>query len=251
MTSKEKVLMKTMTGEHFMLTRIHFSVPDRATVVRMFSRLKCVDFDPEQKRWTWLYGDEAKGLKFEVPYNKVPRESRPIVLGSIFFTSDKAGYLNTNSFERATKFLTFFDQKLRREYMEFTEIEIVNKLIDPSEISPELHRKYFDLTPARTNKAEVAWERMQMIANSPISQERKRELLFQRSTRDAKKTLDLIERLPCNFYEPEGVRSLETALKMREILAVQHWLGKTDFSFYDLLQPMVKQLKPHASDLGC
>lgn len=244
MFGKQKALMKTMTGEHYMLARVHFKIRDKTKVLRTFSRLKCIEFDPHQKRWTWLYGDEAKGLKFEVPYNKVPPESRPVVLASFFLPSDEAGYFNTNSFDRATKAITFFDQKIGRQAIEFTDIEVVNKLIGSDEMSPDLHQKFFDSGPPRSNKADVAWERMQMIAEAPISPERKRELLHQRTMNDAKKPLDLVERLPTNFYDPEGIKFLETSLRMRETIAIQHWLGKKDYSFHDLVQTMFKQFDP-------
>lgn len=242
MAADDKVLLKTMTGENFMLARIHFIIRDKNKVLQTLARLKCTDFDRAQGRWTWLYGSEAKGLKFELPFESIPVERRPIILGSIFLTNDAEGYLNTNSFERATKFLTFFDQKIGRAAMEFTDIEIVNKLITSTEMAPNIYQKYFDLTPPRSNRADVAWERMQMIADAPISQDRKRDLLQKRALDDAKKPLDLIERLPCNFYDPEGIRTLEAALKMREVIAMQHWRGNTDFNFHNLIEPMIKQL---------
>ena len=52
MFGKQKTLMKTMTGEHYMLARVHFKVRDKIKVLRTFSRLKCIEFDPQQKRWS-------------------------------------------------------------------------------------------------------------------------------------------------------------------------------------------------------
>ncbi|KPK75131.1 MAG: hypothetical protein AMJ79_12475 [Phycisphaerae bacterium SM23_30] len=54
----------------------------------------------------------------------------------------------------------------------------------------------------------------------------------------AKVTLPEIEKFPVYFYE-EGISSLETALRIRQVLAFEHWKGITDYTLYDVLKTMI------------
>ncbi len=44
-----------------------------------------------------------------------------------------------------------------------------------------------------------------------------------------------IERLPVHYYE-DGIQGFSTALKLRQIVAVQHWLGNPGYTLFDALQ---------------
>ena len=53
----------------------------------------------------------------------------------------------------------------------------------------------------------------------------------------AKQPLPEIERFPVHYYE-DGIQGFETALQMRQIVALQHWLGNTGYTFFDVFQSM-------------
>jgi hypothetical protein len=105
---EKKYFLTTWTGEPYQLARIHYDVFNRAGIATIFSVLKCMDYDPDRKRWVWLYHGEAKELQFSRPYSSIPEEKHPIVLGSFFSRSDQEMFLNVNSFDRAAKAIVFF-----------------------------------------------------------------------------------------------------------------------------------------------
>jgi hypothetical protein len=44
-------------------------------------------------------------------------------------------------------------------------------------------------------------------------------------------------------FSEEGIQSFKTALKMRQIIAYQHWLGNTSYSMHDIIQEMMQRMK--------
>ena len=45
--------------------RLHYEVYDDNVLRSTFSKLRCMDYDASQRRWVWLYTDEAKSLPFK------------------------------------------------------------------------------------------------------------------------------------------------------------------------------------------
>lgn len=246
MGSLNRTRVTTMTGEHCQLARVHYKIRNAANVFKIFSGLECMDFQQSRQRWVWTYEKEASRLGLQVAWNKVPADHIPVVLGSFFLKRPTEGFFNFNSFERAIKGISFFAKKLPRTVLEITDIEIVNKLFDGPVNHATIHAEYFDSGPSPTSKAEVALERIEMIESSGLSDEQKMKLQFAELERRARKPLELIERLPCNFYD-DGIEVLEKALQMREAIALHHFLGNKDYSFWDLMQEMMKNYSqvPH------
>src|SRR5712692_1676290 len=66
----EKQLLMTMTGEIHQPVRLYYTVYDQAAVLKVFSKLRCMDEDQDSQRWVWLYHGEAKKLKFHTSYSE-------------------------------------------------------------------------------------------------------------------------------------------------------------------------------------
>ncbi len=46
--------------------------------------------------------------------------------------------------------------------------------------------------------------------------------------------------MPVHYYE-EGIADFETSCRFRQMIAMQHYLGKEDYSFYDLIQELLQR----------
>jgi hypothetical protein len=107
------------------------------------------------------------------------------------------------------------------------------------QVSPE---QIFDTQQATVCDPEALVRQIaELVAHIQDTQEKFRvaeEYMHARS----REPLPEVERFPIHFYE-DGIRSLETALKMRQIIAFQHFLGNTGYSRYDVIQEMVKGIK--------
>jgi hypothetical protein len=69
----------------------------------------------------------------------------------------------------------------------------------------------------------------------------KMRILIKELDRKGKQPLAGIERLPIHFYE-DGIVGFETALRLRQIVAMQHWLGNADYSLSDAIREMAKKM---------
>lgn len=103
----QKQLLATMTGEIIQPVRIYYRIKDKDAVKKVFSKLKCIDFDSDNQRFIWLYEKEAKKLKFDKPATEIPLEYKPLVIGSFHTSKVDEMYLETKSFERALVAIPF------------------------------------------------------------------------------------------------------------------------------------------------
>jgi hypothetical protein len=233
--SSAKQLLMTMTGEIHQPVRLYYQVFDQAAVLHAFAKLRCMDNDRDQKRWVWLYHGEAKKLKFHTSYSTIPRKMRPIVLGYFRFTSAEEMYLDVRSCERATKAVVFFDRYLKRSITQVTHAAIVNRLFAYTTSGlPELEGLFAPDTITEIDGEEMllrAAESLQTIQDP----RQRMAMAFAMMEQQSKEPLPDVEKLPVHFYE-DGITSLENALRLRQIVAFEHWQGHTDYTLGDIIR---------------
>jgi hypothetical protein len=239
----ERQLLATVTGEHVQPVRLHYRVFDDQALLRTFKKLRCVDHDPARQRWVWLYDYEARKLHFQQSYPQIARHLHPIVIGSFFRRSGDKMHLDLRSCERATRAVVFFDRHISRKVAEVTEAEVVNRLFAAAE-NPTVERIFDEKTSIFCDPEAVERELIELTAGIPEPQERLRVTL-EHMERRSKRPLPEMERFPIYFYE-EGIQGFETALKMRQIIALQHWLGNSAYSMHDVLQMMRRSIEDGA-----
>jgi hypothetical protein len=240
---EKKTLLMTTTGEPHQLARVYYQILNKKTVLNSFKKLRCIDFDGEKNRWVWLYEAEAKKLRFEESYHKIPKEMRPVVIGYFVFRGNNEMLLELRSFDRVIQALEFFTKRINSHAAQVTKIRIVNKLFSvPSnsdEFVPPSFEEYFDRGNVYIpNFAEMDAELDQRIAECE-DEESRMAILTAYMEEKSKKPLPEIEEIQTSIYE-EGLFPLTMALKMRQIEAFQHWLGNSTFSQYDILQTMIE-----------
>ena len=237
----KRALIVTVTGEPYQPSRVFYELTDPEKIQNIFSRLRCMDYDPDQLRWVWLYHAESKKLKFLNSYSKIPINLRPIVIGSFFIISDNEMFLDVNSFERVTKAITFFDEYLPKTVAKVTDVAIVNKMFSNIDGTAPQHKDFFDNNPKVMIRSGESVTEISKVVSSASTQSERLILAQAHFDKMAKEQLPEIERLPSNFYE-DGIEGLEMKLKMRIMIAHEHWLGNKDYSFYDLMQKITPKL---------
>ena len=243
MTDK-KVLVSTITGEPQQPVRIYYQVFNQKTVLGVFKKLRCVYFEKLAARWRWMYEHEAKKLRFETSYQKIPKENRPVVIGDFFFRGSKEMLLEVRSFVRATKAIEFFDRRINRHAAKVTKIRVVNKLFDANEPSvKELleppYDRFFDRDDVAIPNPDEVEKKMKKMAEEHEEPERRMAAFMAYMEETAKETLPEVSEIPVRFYE-EGITSLELALTLRNIETIQHWQGNENFSQLDAIQTIAQ-----------
>ena len=228
-THKEgKQLLATMTGEFVQPVRVYYRIQDKAAVKRVFSKLKCIEFDRDRDRQVWLYQKEANKLKFKKPYSSIPLEYKPLVIGSFFSKKDNEMYLETRSIERAIEGIVFFDKYIKRYMAKVEDVCIINRLFSLAENTASFSRlfnKEVIIDP------EKKLEKLGIMANqgkslSSIFEEQKKEPLLE------------VERFPSYYYE-DGIELLKLSLQSRQYVAMQHWKGNNNYTLGDYITKIV------------
>jgi hypothetical protein len=145
----EKTLITTYTGEPSQPVRIYYQVVKPKTVLGVFKKLRCVYFEQALKRWRWLYDHEAKKLRFETSYAKIPKEAKPIVIGDFFWRGETELLLEVRSFDRAIKALKFFEKRINPRAAIATKMRVVNRLFaadepDVAQLLEAPYDRFFD-----------------------------------------------------------------------------------------------------------
>jgi hypothetical protein len=222
-SSSDKKLLATITGELVQPVRIYYRMRDKDAIKQVFSKLKCIDFDSKRDRYVWLYQKEAKKLVFKHPYSSIPSKLRPIVIGSFFSKKSDEVYLETRSIERAIEGILFFETYIKKYMAEVEDISIINKVFSPKENQMDFS-DFFDKAVAITNE-----ERMKKIKSSLLD-----------GTLIGKELLPEVERFPSHFHE-DGILPLKFSLQGRQYVAIQHWQGNSDYTLADYISEVVSR----------
>jgi|RhiMetdeSRZDD1v2_1073273.scaffolds.fasta_scaffold500966_2 hypothetical protein len=228
-----KQLLMTMTGEIHQPVRLYYQVFDHAAVLKAFTKLRCLDEDQDNQRWVWLYHGEAKKLKFHTSYAAIPRTMRPIVLGAFRFTSVQDMTLDVRSWECATQAVVFFDRYLKRSIARVTHAAIVNRLFPyTTDGLPVLEGLFAQVT---TIDGEAILRSMAASLQSIQDPAQRMDKAFTLMEHQSHAQLPAVERFPVHFYE-DGITSLENALRLRQIVAFEHWRGHTTCTLGEVIQ---------------
>jgi hypothetical protein len=228
-------LLATVTGENFQPVRLHYRVLDPERLLPTFKQLRCLDRDPTRPRWVWLYDHEAKKLRFEQSYAQIPKHLHPVVIGSFFPRANDQLLLDLRSCERAVAAIPFFDKHLPRSVARVTEAEIVNQLFSATGNATLTPDSIFDQQTGMGRDPTATVQRIEnLVANVKDPKERLR-LAMEAMEAHSKQPVPEIERFPVHYYE-DGIEGFASALKMRQIVAMQHWLGNTAYSLFDVIQ---------------
>ena len=231
----EKQLLMTMTGEIHQPVRLYYQVFDQAAVLKAFTKLRCLDDDQDNRRWVWLYHGEAKKLKFHTSYAAIPRKMRPIVLGAFRFTSAQDLTLDVRSWERATHAVVFFDRYLQRSIARVTHAAIVNRLFPyTTDGLPALEGLFAPEQVTELHGEATLWR---MAASLQTIQDpgQRMDMAFALMEQQSQERLPEVEKLPVHFYT-DGITSLENALRLRQIVAFEHWRGNTACTLGEVIQ---------------
>ena len=237
----EKQLLMTMTGEMHQPVRLYYQVVDQAAVLHAFAKLRCMEDDRDQERWVWLYHGEAKKLKFHTSYAAIPRKMRPIVLGYFRFTSAQDMYLDVRSCERATQAVVFFDRYLKRSIAHVTHAAIVNRLFPATTDGLPALEGLFAPEQVTAIDGEAMLRRMPASLQTIPDPGQRMDRAFTLMEQQSHERLPEVEKFPVHFYT-DGITSLENALRLRQIVAFEHWRGHTACTLGEVIQKVTAGL---------
>lgn len=234
--NQSRVLAVTTTGEIFQPTRIHYEVKNPTRLLAEFDNIKCLEYDPEQKRYVWLYKEEAKNLKFK---HSSLHLDNPIVLGEFISKANGEMVLNTRSIERAIEGILFFNKLISKNIVQVKDITIINKLYSIAEtLSIKRLDDFFDDTKTTIHDPKVFEQKLEEILSSTTDLVKRMNLYSEYINQDSMKQLPEIERFPSN-YNGGRIISAKSLLNIRQLIALQHWNGNHSYTMRDAINAAV------------
>ncbi|MDJ0844000.1 hypothetical protein [Crocosphaera sp.] len=244
-TQTQLNLITNITGEPYQPARLYYHMTNQKTVVGVFNKLKCMEYYEKSDRWYWFYSEEAKKIRFQQSYNKIPKDSRPVPLGYFQFISDELMILEVRSFQRVIEAVKFFNTRLNWRAAEPVRLAIVNKLFGctPEETPqpPNSLAEFFDREDIVIHNPETLEEEINEIISQYETEEEKDQAVTAYMEEKSKQPLPEIEEIAVTVHD-QGLSILEMALRMKHIEAWEHWQGNQDFTQYDLIQSMLNNL---------
>jgi hypothetical protein len=240
----DEPLLATVMGEHFQPVRLHYKVLNRARLLRAFEKLRCLDYDRILKRWVWLYAHEAKRLQFQRSYIQLPKELHPIVIGAFFLRAEETLHLDLRSCERAIQAIPFFDTHLPRRLVELEDAEVVNRLFSATgsnlKLTPDA---LFDRQIGTSTgiDPEPLLQRLAAKTAGVRDPDEKFKTVLKDLQSRATEPLPEIERFPVHYAE-DGIEGFKLTLRLRQMVAMQHWLGNPGYTLGNAIQSIARSI---------
>lgn len=239
----EKILIKTLTNELFQPMRLYYIIHNKDRLEDCFKGLKCLKYHNELNDWVVEYADEAAKIGLSVAPNKVPKKVQPLIIATIYIENDTTMFIDVRSIERASKLIEFINKYVSKNIAEITHAAIYNQLVTTFDTKESINDIDYDDIFNQENVTVIDPEKtireMNEFAEKYQNQEDRIQALMERTQENAKKPLPKVEKFPVYFYE-EGIESFSTSCQMRQMIAMEHYYGETDYSFYDLTQEFFK-----------
>jgi len=231
----QRMPLWTTTGELFQPVRIYYDVLKLRKILKVFHKLRCLEFDPRYERWTWFYTGEASKITFEKrPLNP----AKPIVLGWFFIRGERNLYLNVHSIERALEAIPFFDRYLSRRSAQITHLSVVNRLFDVSEARTFAFDHAVETHAVFEDPIQAVLQTLDTLSARVRDEREKMALIEAYLENTARKPFPEVEHLAVHYYQ-EGIHQPWFLLGSRQYIAIQHWKGNTTYNHVDYIREIV------------
>jgi hypothetical protein len=130
--------------------------------------------------------------------------------------------------------VVFFDRYLPQSIARVTHAAIVNRLFPATaEGLPDLEALF---APDQVTAIDGEAILRRMAASLQTIQDPQQHLdrAFTLMEQQSHEPLSEVEKLPVHFYT-DGIRSFETTLRLRQIVALEHWRGNTTYTLGEII----------------
>ncbi len=227
----DKEMIKTKTGEFFQPIRLYYRVKSMTGIRVAFNKLRCIDYEPDDNHWVWVYENEAKKINFEIHHAALHSDDKPLILGILSHISDEYICLDVGSIERALKAIEFFDRHIKKYVAKIEFVASYNKLPKNRSEYPGIR---FDKLFCDVDIHNIEHQ----IDEKLIEIERARE---------SGGLAELVKKFEFNLVETfiveceqESLSFLSMSLRMRQALAMARRRGDTKTGLFDIIQSFAK-----------
>ena len=234
-----KPIVMTTTNEPFMPIRLYYTICHMNTFLKNIRALDCITF-AEPHHFYVSYWKEAKNLGLSVKHTDVPKPLYPIIIAHGFIMKEHTLHLNLRSFDRGLKMIEWINQHIKSTDLRLTHIASYNALtyVNESTIHSTMSHDYDEfrseqtLTILKPEDVRDRLEKATALIHDPTEKMRvTTQLLKHMEEEDFART----EKYPAHYYE-DGIESIEFALNLRLLVAIEHWKGNIHCKPIDIIR---------------
>ncbi len=232
----QRIPLWTRTGELFQPVRLHYKVSKLRKILKVFNKLRCMNFDSSHECWKWLYTDESGNITFQKKRNN---STNPFVLGAFFMKGKRNMYLDVHSIERALEAISFFDRYFSRRVAKITHLSVVNRLFDPRKAHTFTFNHDFEPASVVEDPITSLLQTFDSLSTRARDENEKMALIEAYLENKIKTLFPEVEHIVVHYYR-EGIRQPWFVLGSRQYVAIQHWKGNTGYSHADYIREVVQ-----------
>lgn len=167
-----------------------------------------------------------------------------MVIGSLYAPNEKQMYIDVNSFERVPAAIRFFSDRIDQKIAEVTHMQLYNKISRTRDGIPE-HNKLFEKILSNRPEPDAEIHALITEAKKSGTLDKLRDQIFKEHHEKTKHKMDLIETMKVYYdmgHEEECLETIQSILRMRTAIAVEHDRGNTDFTISDFLDKVLNSI---------
>ena len=228
----DQPLLATMTGEHFQPVRLHYRVLNRRGSLRAFDALAAWITTPREA-WVWLYGHEAKKLRF--PRSMPSSRKAPSDRDRAPSSCERRKPSPRPPLPRArSPAIPFFDRHLPRKLRRAERGRGRQSALPRTETNMKVARRSFRPSACHGHRPRSPVKQLAEKTADVRNPQEKIKLALEELHSRGKRPLPEIERLPVHYAE-DGIGGFKLALHLRQMVAMQHWLGNSEYTLDDAI----------------
>lgn len=213
-------IVTTATGELFLPSRAIYRILDEEQVRLRFHSLRCLNPEPFRGRWTWNYEHEAKALGFPSAYDALPPERQPVVLATCYVIDPSTLHVYVRCTDRLIKALKFFDLHFPSNFLKGEFLDEYNLVTSVSLDGP------MSLPTPEAFFQDESRIQLRDGKHAPADV-KKRELIPS-------------ERHRLDTYYEDGPEYLNSAMQIRELLAMKQHESANPIRPYEVIEKMLR-----------
>ncbi len=250
---KIKKVLATYTGELIQPVRLNYKIINETEVLDKLNKTRDFHYDKEKNLYKWIMKSNEKKYGFKIDKNVKISDIVDIILGYIKVTGKKL-HIILSTVNRAKIAITFLDKNIGKEFAEIETLDLINKIF---EFNLENVKEISNLENIFENKIiktrDTLFEEVELEKlKEELSQEEFVERFGEKFLEDAKRDFPEFENIIID-NDPEGLKKMDMALTMRQVVLFEKFNGNDSFTLYKLMRnivsgnyepPKISNLKP-------
>ena len=232
------------TGEAYQPIRLTYALHDHSSLLQKLNTLKCIQKSLSRDAWAWYWRNECSHAPFQAMVEFFCNLQKNEIRLATLNIQDNKLYVYLPSFKRACLALAFFHFMIDPEIATLQHSDFINKIYNIHEPLPRGFADLFNEQELNQHSIDRVTEYLKVMKMCAHTQEPEDAMhIFLEN--EAKWNIPYAERYVFHPDENDFERlflTFYTFLRTRELVALKHWIGETDYNFSDVTKETAENI---------